>query len=664
MVSPWITRIRKYGFPLTLSLILFFAAAIRCYEITLPFSKSWEIGFQELIARNHLIYGFDQTHFVSVISVLDGQNIYHLSHPPLLQILISFSYFIFGIHEWSARLVPILFSLGTVILVFAIASRIWDRRTALFAAFFAAFMPMSAYYGRIVNFEPVVLFFILLFAWAYLAGDGTGDKKYFVLAVIALILGGLTDWPFFLILPFFVLISLITRKRIRETIVVFFLGCGVAGGYLLVKSAIVGYHSGVSGWFDHILVRSNIPSYIGNPNLYLITLSRMWNDFSLAIVCAAAGAILWGYHTRKSAIEGKDLQVKDLTAPAILLFGVSYLVIFPESTFVHEWQLYYLIPGVSLFAGFALSSLFFSSSPDPVRTRLFRGGGLLLIILFLALSAQSMASYHKEDFSESAYMGMLIENSTEPGDVISIIGLVNPIAYYANRTLIQNPIEGPDYAQIEKYHPKFVVIPSNSSTDVHWNITNLENVLIREKYHRLTARPLYSLWIKNVSLPDILVMRNPDSVEARNTQNGTIIPDADTRGYVVPLRVIDFKAALFEHPLANKNIRANYRVNTTNDSVLSFGITLNRETWDPSKGNGVAFDLYCQSGGNETHLFSRYIDPKNNPGDRIYQYFTVPLDTCQGNSTTISFATSCGPKDDCKYDWAYWIDPRIETTRR
>ena len=85
-------------------IIFFFAVLVRCYEITLPYAKSWELVFQEIIARNHLIYGFAQTNFVSVVTVVDGQNMYHLSHPPLFQILIAISYSVFGVHEWSARL--------------------------------------------------------------------------------------------------------------------------------------------------------------------------------------------------------------------------------------------------------------------------------------------------------------------------------------------------------------------------------------------------------------------------------------------------------------------------------------------------------------------------------------------------------------------------------
>lgn len=133
--------------------VLLFSTLIRIYGITLPYGKPWETTFQEVIARNHVVYGFSQTNFISVISVFHGENIYHLGHPPLLQILVSISYFLFGIHEWSARFVPLLFSLGSIILFYLLVQKIRDKKTSMIASFFMSFIPMSAYFGRIVGFE-------------------------------------------------------------------------------------------------------------------------------------------------------------------------------------------------------------------------------------------------------------------------------------------------------------------------------------------------------------------------------------------------------------------------------------------------------------------------------------------------------------------------------
>jgi hypothetical protein len=655
-----LTGIKRIKTELALVLILFFAAIIRCYEITLPYGKTWEIAFQEIIAKNHLVFGFNQTHFLSVISVVDGQNIYHLSHPPLLQILIASSYFFFGIHEWSARLIPILFSLGTIFLIFMIAERVWNPRTALFAAFFAAFMPMSAYFGRIVNFEPPVLFFILLFTYAYLVWSETGASPWFFVTVSALILGGLTDWPFFLVLPFFVIISLATRKKIKETVFLFLIGCGVAGGYLFLKNSLVGYKSGVSDWFGHLLFRSNIPAFIGNPDLYSLTIGRLWNNFSLTIILAVMGVLVWIYLVQKRQGTYHNLTTKELVPAALLAFGLSYLIIFLESTYTHEWQMYYLIPGVSLYAGFTLSSVFPSTLTSRSKAMLGKLGCILVLIIFLAFSAQSLFVFNNGKSYESYYFGSRINEWTTPGDYICIIGLIDPLIYYADRPLIQNPVDDlPDYAQLRKSKPKIVAFPSKESSESPWSRKELIRVLKEENYNLLNARNYFEIWVRDIVVPDILV-RDIDSIEVRDPLTGETIPYKNNTGGVPPPQIIYKQQGLYEHPLVKGTIRTNYLLDIANGSLLTFGIGLDEKTWDSKMGDGVLFEIYCQSGGNETRLFSQYIDPKNNPADRRLQYFSVPMGTCSGNTMKIGFATSSGPKEDNSYDWAYWSNPRIE----
>jgi hypothetical protein len=562
------------------------------------------------------------------------------------------------VHEWSSRIVPILFSLGTIILIFAIADRVWDRRTALFVTLFAAFIPMSAYYGRIVNFESGVLFFIVLFAWAYLVWSETRNNAYFFLAIIAIAFGGLTDWPFFLVLPFFVIMSLVTREKIRETFFLFLFGCGIAAGYLVIKNILVGYQSGVSNWFAHIMMRSNIPAFIGNPEVYSQIIMRLWNNFSIAVILAAIGVIVCVNIFRKRDETCNKLTVKNLIPLVLLLFGISYLIIFLESTYIHVWQLYYLIPGVSLYAGFTISYLFTVTTKKRSTTLLVKLGSLFVIILFLVISVQGLITLHNGENFETYYFGSRINEWTDPGDYISIIGLINPITYYANRTIIQNPTSNPDLSQIKILKPKIVAFPSETSIDSPWSRQEIKSLLIQENYRLLTTRSLFELWVRDIVVPDILAY-DIDSIEVRNPVTGENIPGVDTKGYVATSYFSDNRGALFEHPLSKGTLRTNYIIDIHEGSLLTFGIGLSEKTWDSGVGDGVQFDIYCQSGRNETHLFSQYIDPRNNPADRMWQYYSISLDSCAGINNKISFATSPGPKNNNAYDWAYWIDPKI-----
>ena len=321
--------------------------------------------------------------------------------------------------------------------------------------------------------------------------------------------------------------------------------------------------------------------------------------------------------------------------------------------------MYYLIPGISFFAGFTISHIFSITMENHIWTNLLKLTGILLIISFLIISVQCIMTFHNEKNDEAFNFGSRINEWTKPGDYICIINLINPITYYADRPNIQNPTNEPAFSKIRAIKPKIVVFPYQESMDSTWSRQDLIKVLQEENYHLLTIRPSFEIWIRSITIPEILV-RDVDSIDVRDTRTGDLIPDVDTREYVSQHIVINNQLALYEHPVLNGTIRTNYFIDIPEGSLLTFGIGLDEKTWDPNKGDGVQFEIFCQSGSNETRIFSQYTDPKNNPADRKWQNYSIPFDTCIGNNTKVSFATSSGPKNDNSDDWAYWINPRIK----
>src|SRR5262245_11442275 len=101
-------------------------------------------------SRNFLRYGYWTTSFAPVVNsgVVDPRffEIYY-HNPPLTPWLTSISFLIFGVHEWSARLVPLLFSLGTMALVFKFAKAEYGKAAALCALLVLSVLPIEAYYA-------------------------------------------------------------------------------------------------------------------------------------------------------------------------------------------------------------------------------------------------------------------------------------------------------------------------------------------------------------------------------------------------------------------------------------------------------------------------------------------------------------------------------------
>ena len=654
---------RLYTHDRAFIIILLFAVLIRCYEITLPYMKPYEGALQEVIARNHLIYGFAQTNFVSVVSVVNGQNIYHLSHPPLFQIFIATSYSVFGLHEWSARLVPILFSLGSIVLIYLIARMLWDKETALLSSIFAAFMPISAYFGRIVNFESAALFFALLIIIGYIHWIETNEKKYFFLMLIGVVFGGLTDWPLYLILPFLLGHSLLTKKNTKSMVLIFSIGCSIAILYFVLKSYLIGYEAGVNDWFFVRVwtLRCNPSMFLLNYEFYMTVFQRLLDWFTVMPLVL----FLYGmYRSLRVIMRKKSLKdniknsEKHLIPLIILMFGLSWILLFPRSTYVHDRQIFYLIPGVSIYAAIGLSQFLHKKS----NNRLINVGAVVLLVLimsaFLFSSTNFVLSMHSWKTSEYKDIGVFIKENTNPDDLILVSQEAYAILYYSERNDIQSPLDALHRDPIKRGQPKFVVYPKYAfSMDMTWNISEWDNLLLQNNYIKIPTKIPFTLWARDVGMHHFLLSEKP-TIELRYYNKAIDIIETKKHNLVHPAIQGEGKTSFYVPPI-NGKIFVNFNVTIPINSSLAFSIGLDERNWSPDKGDGVLFEIYINDTKGDYIIFSKYIDPKNNVSDRKWHDFEILLNNYAGKNVTLSFVTSPGPKNNCAYDWAYWGEPRI-----
>ena len=79
--------------------------------------------------------------------------------------------------------------------------------------------------------------------------------------------------------------------------------------------------------------------------------------------------------------------------------------------------------------------------------------------------------------------------------------------------------------------------------------------------------------------------------------------------------------------------------------------------WTPDRGDGATFVVRVRANGSEDTLFSQYIDPKNEPGDRRWHENSVDLSTYLGEPITVVLSTTFG--ENGLWDWAGWGGLRI-----
>lgn len=329
--------------------IAIYGLALRTIGISSPFSDSMADVLNctlANIARNYLRLGYLPIKFLAVMNtgpVIDATKlIYYADHPPLSPIILSLFYKIFGISEWSTRIVPVLFSIATLVVFFLFVRLFWNEALSYISTLFMATMPIQAIYSQMHDYQgSILLFFAIATLYFYSKKFLTGKKIYLKAFFLFFILSALTNWAVFFLVPFLAIHYLIYcrrggRFRVSLYIMIvsiilfsFMVACLItAKGDLnimkifLWRAGLSKGHPGLSGWLYNI----------GSYSLYLFT--------PFAIVLSSLWFISNG--ARGPFSESKALVY------ILFLFGGLHVLIFNQGAYIHDYWLYYLAPALSL----------------------------------------------------------------------------------------------------------------------------------------------------------------------------------------------------------------------------------------------------------------------------------------------------------------------------
>ena len=114
------------------------------------FDEAWyaQIARNILESKQPLILSFNESHY--------------LDHPPSGFILMSISFLIFGVNEFAARFPSALFGLGSIILVYLLGSKLFNRTIGFGAALMLASSVWFVLRARSADLDTIFLFFFLL----------------------------------------------------------------------------------------------------------------------------------------------------------------------------------------------------------------------------------------------------------------------------------------------------------------------------------------------------------------------------------------------------------------------------------------------------------------------------------------------------------------------
>ena len=193
----------KHFAVIILALILILGLYLRIYHIDYPVIgyHNWKETHYLTEARNFAREGFFKYGFF--IPYYDYPKLYghpsgvHADTFPTISIIVALAFMIFGRELWVARLVGILFNLGSVVVMYFLVRELYEREDmALLAGFITSVLPLFVFFSRNVQLINPALFFMLTSAYFYVKWRKNFSGRYLILTSLFLMLGTVTKYSF------------------------------------------------------------------------------------------------------------------------------------------------------------------------------------------------------------------------------------------------------------------------------------------------------------------------------------------------------------------------------------------------------------------------------------------------------------------------------------
>jgi len=334
------------------------------------------------------------------------------AHPPLMQMIFVASNFILG--DQNMRLLPLFFSVASIVLLYIVVSRRIGERAALWSALLFAF----CFYNILGSLSPdvdgaILPFFFLLSVYAY-------DRKLLPLLTISLLIGLLVKLSFILVVGTILVDYLWQERKVLNTKKIFFSSLALlAFGALYM--AILYFIKAVYPAFDMNIM-------LGHANQYTGELGRNW------IQIIVQGVKSLQYLSPLLLVPllfiNKDIFKKTRIFFVYLLLGlIFYFVLFDFSRAALDKYLMFTILPLSVICGAILANIFNSESNISNKQKTFSvlfGFALAFLLFTLNFLTHSIPSLYPktEWFSKVAHLQWNILNPFHGGS--------GPLGFYVS----------------------------------------------------------------------------------------------------------------------------------------------------------------------------------------------------------------------------------------
>jgi len=180
---------------ITLAGLCILAAAVRLYKISEPYVDQWSFkqGTIAIIAENFYRHGFHLLY--PQINWAGAAPGYIGTEFPLVPFLASLLYIPLGVHEWIGRSVPLVFSVLSLPFFYLLVKKTSNERSAAFAAFIYAVIPLSVFAGRSFMSDAPALSFAVIGIYLFTEWLDRSDRSWLFAAGFLIALTILVKLP-------------------------------------------------------------------------------------------------------------------------------------------------------------------------------------------------------------------------------------------------------------------------------------------------------------------------------------------------------------------------------------------------------------------------------------------------------------------------------------
>jgi 4-amino-4-deoxy-L-arabinose transferase-like glycosyltransferase len=337
--------------PYRLIVLLIVAWGVLTFRLAAPWfgiqdaSQVWVAS----AVRNYHLYGVENTTLLVTFDSAPVENndfTFYSHHPPLIAWIPAVITQFTGYHELGVRFAFAAASLISVCAIYVLARRLYNEKIAFWTAFFYAFTPMVAYFGRVTGHEAFGLAAALLFT-AVLVNWLRRPNRLRYLALILLV--WLSVWTAWLVVFFvgalgFVAMWIASRQ---QRIAIIGLGAWTIIAFVVM---MLFYEAQWWGAFEDLLDAfvwrtSNSSGRREEASFTVIQfIIKNIAHILFFITPTLTFLSLWGirYVRRYSSRQTKTVLA------GLLLAAFAYLIVFRNANYIHDYYKIVFVPAMAI----------------------------------------------------------------------------------------------------------------------------------------------------------------------------------------------------------------------------------------------------------------------------------------------------------------------------